>query len=251
MNRNMALALLLALSLAPTLSAQGAPPESLAKLYHVTVKPSMEIPFEQALRSHAKWRTEQGDPWTWIVYQVVNGDGLGDYYIRSGNHAWADFDAYDSFLMKGAPHFNAVVGPYLTSLSSVITGLDTVHMLWPEDPSSVKLLQLITYEIKEGHQAEFNQAIAEVHDAIVKTHWPSHYAWEFLVNGSAGPRATLVLPAGSWAGMKAPEKSFDAMIMEAMGEAGAKAWFQKFGDSVVSERSAVVRIRLDLSVVPH
>ncbi len=251
MKKNVFLALLTTSALISILGAQGAPPESLARVYHISVKTGAEIPFETALRSHAKWRAEQGDPWAWIVYQVVNGDGLGDYYIRSGNHLWADFDTYDSFLMKGAPHFNAVVGPYIASLTSTITGLDTVHILWPDDPTTVKLLQLVTYRIKLGRQAEFSQAIAEAHDAIVKTNWPIHYAWDFLVNGSEGPSATLALPSDNWAGLKGPEKPFEAMLAEAMGETGAKAWLQKFGDSVLSERSAVVRIRLDLSVVPH
>lgn len=232
------------------LSAQ-APAENLARVYRVSVKTGMEVSFEQALRAHAKWRSEQGDPWTWIVYQVVNGDNLGDYYIRSGNHTWADFDAYDSFLIKGTPHFNAVVGPYMNSITSAITSLDTEHMIWPEDPTSVTLLQLIVYRLKIGSEAQFGQAVAQVHDAIVKTNWPAHYAWETLVNGGEASAATLVLPSRNWEGMKQPEKSLDAMLAEALGADGAQALLAKFAASVASERSLVVRVRLDLSVMAH
>ena len=66
---------------------------NLARIYFIEAKVGMAAGFETALKQHAEWRKEQGDPWSWFVWQVVNGENLGSFVIRSGDHAWGDFDA--------------------------------------------------------------------------------------------------------------------------------------------------------------
>ena len=235
--------------LVPAVSAQeGPPPEVLARIYHISGKTGAGPQLEAAIAAHAKWRMDHGDPWRWDVYQVVNGDGLGDYFIYSGEHTWADFDAYSEFLLKGATHFDSVVAPHFEKVSSVITRADTKNVRWPEDPAKARVLQLISYKIKPGRGRAFNEAVSKFHEAIVKTEWPVHYGWEYLINGGPGPEATLALPAENWAAMKGPAKPFEAMLAEAYGEDEAKAILAGFVASFEGETSWVVVHRPDLSV---
>ncbi len=238
----------IALGIAAPLWAQEAPPEVLARIYHVSAKAGSSAQLEAAIGAHAKWRMDHGDPWKWDVYQVVNGEGLGDFFIYSGEHSWADMDAYADFLNKGSVHFNTVVGPHMAALSSVITRTDTKNIRWPEDPAKARLLQLISYRIKLGHGRDFNESIAKIHEAIVKTNWPVYYGWEYLLNGGPGPEATLALPAENWAAMKSPAKPLEAMLAEALGADEAKKLLERFVSSIDGETSWVVLHRPDLSV---
>jgi hypothetical protein len=49
--------------------------------------------FEEALRQHLAFHRTNGDPWAWHTWQIVNGDMLGQYYLRTHGHQWRDFDA--------------------------------------------------------------------------------------------------------------------------------------------------------------
>lgn len=96
----------------------------------VDVKSGLAPQFEAAFQAHVQWRKEQGDPWQWTTYQLVNGERLGDYVIRSGNHSWADFDAYEDFLTQGSPHFYNAVGAYIDSVAGSITRVDCSLLRW-------------------------------------------------------------------------------------------------------------------------
>ena len=94
---------------------------TVARSYTVTPKPGMVAQFEVALREHARWRAENGDPWDWNVSMHETGEDFGAYSIFSGGHSWADLDAYDAgFAPQGLVHWNATVAPLVESLSSAI-----------------------------------------------------------------------------------------------------------------------------------
>lgn len=68
--------------------------EKIHKMFHVQIKPGHADAYYAALAEHCEWRREQGDPWTWWIYTITNGQDVGDCVIRSGPITWADMDSY-------------------------------------------------------------------------------------------------------------------------------------------------------------
>jgi hypothetical protein len=222
-------------------------PGPIARVYFVDVKSGENAAFEKAFKEHIEWRKLNNDPWIWDVMQVVNGNYLGDYVIRSGNHHWADFDAYEEFATKGASAFNQAVGPYINGVRGIITRVDLENIQWTIGDDAINYLQIVDYHIKMDGQFQFQGVIKKIHEAIVKTSWPVNYAWEMTENGGKGAVSTLVLPYENWAAMKGPEKELPAVVAEVFGEVEAQKIFEAFSGSVKTVESHVIRLRRDLS----
>lgn len=236
-----------ALSLA-ALSAQPTEENTLARIFIVKVKTGMNAQFETAFKSHVQWRKEQGDPWQWDVYQIVNGELFGDYVLRSGDHSWADMDAYEEFLLKGAPQFYTAVGAYLESVDSYITRVDPSVTRWPEDAAGFRYLSIIDHWVKPGQTQAFVQAIKEIHEAIGTSGWPVHYAWEITLNGGRGNNLTLVLPHRNYQDMKAPEKPLPVMLTEVYGADKMQQLMKGITETIDYTESHLIRLRPDLSL---
>lgn len=224
-----------------------APAQELARVYLVSPKEGADL--TAAIREHARWREQNGDPWTWGVYEVVNGENLGSFVIRSGGHSWADFDAYEQgeFAEAAGAHYEATMAPAIGSVSSVITAADTAHQRLPESFENIQLYSVITWHLEPDKVQDFQEAIDRIHAAIGQTDWPARYAFVSPANGADGPQTSIVLFYENWAAFRGPEKTFDEMMQEAYGEE-AEAIFQKFSGSYRWSESYVLRIRPDLSV---
>ena len=240
--------LTLIFSICPSLPGQSSDGE-IARLYLVDVKDGMGPRFESALKSHTEWRRTNGDPWAWTIYTVVNGTNLGDFVIRSGNHTWAELDAYEDFLNKGTIHYYASVGPYINGVTSHITRMRADQVRWPEDPSTIKYIEIVNYLLKPGHAAAFRKAITKAHDAATQTDWSGRYAWEWMVNGGPVPLATLVLPFTSYADMDTDDDGVGAMLTKVYGEEEANALMEGFAGASASVETQLLRFRPDLSLM--
>ena len=224
---------------------------NLARMYYMDAKTGMEAGLETALKQHAEWRKEQGDPWTWTVLQVVNGEHLGRFMARSGNHAWGDFDAYDTgFGPKADIHFNATVAPLIESASSAITSVDTTNVNWHPNNDAVNLISVTTFHLKPGQGEAFTQAINKLHTAIVEHNYPAYHAFEWNVNGAAGQAVSLILPYENWAAMEGPEEPFFAFMARVMGPEEIQKTFAAIDDTYHKQESFVLLQRRDLSVLP-
>ena len=106
----------LALLSGPTALAAAADepqPGPLAKSIQLVVKPDRFPQFEEALRQHLAFHRTNQDPWAWHTWQVVNGDTLGQYILRTHGHQWRDFDANADLRRSDWADFLANVAPHL------------------------------------------------------------------------------------------------------------------------------------------
>lgn len=242
------LAALLALSVAPPADA-GA--QDLARVYRFT--PQNGGAFEAALKTHAGDRIEHDDPWSWDVLQVVAGEDLGDFIIRSGGHAWADFDSYDrGFGAESGLHFEVSVAPLVEDVEMWITEEDTANSRLPSDAEwpDIELVELITYHVRPGQQEQFDELVGTVHGAIESSDWPVRYAWVNHVAGLGGPQKTLVIFQENWAGFEQPETPMYRMLQDELGEDEAQGVMEQFGQTFRYVETSVLRWRRDLSVPP-
>ena len=243
-------ALLVAFGLGLVSQPVSAQTGNLARLYFVKVKSGHGVEFEASLKEHAQWRKQAGDPWTWYVSQVVNGENLGDFVIRSGGHTWEDFDSYSEFLLKGSLQFNKTVGPHIESISGSITATDTNNINWYPDNEDVNLISVITYHLKPGQGRAFREVAYKIGAAIREDKREAYFSHEWLVNGSYGPAVSLILPYKNWAGMQGPEESFRDFLARVMGSEEVQKLFEKMSSTYHSRKSRIIQVRRDLSVFP-
>ena len=231
--------------------ASDASAQELARIYHFT--PTDGGPFQAALEKHVKDRIEHEDPWSWGIYQVVSGEDYGDFYIRSGGHDWADFDAYDQgFGSEAGLHFQVAVGPLVKDVEQWITQEDTAHSRLPAETEwpDINLISVTTYHLQPGMEREFNDLIGTIHGAIEGADWPVRYAWADMVAGTGGPQKVLAIFHENWADFEEPETPFYQMLQDELGEDEAQDVMERFGDTFRYVENSVLRWRKDLSIPP-
>jgi hypothetical protein len=231
---------------------ESATAQTIAMSYTITPKAGTGAGFETALKQHMEWRTENGDPWVWLVYQVETGDNLGAYIVRSAGHTWGDIDTYEAspFAPRSGTHFGATVQPLMATISNSIGVMDANNSRLPPDISTANLFQVTTYNVKPGQQFAFNAVVARFHDVISKNDYPLYYVSTTPATGP-GPAATLVFFQDDWASFADPDGRFLTFLADQLGESGAQQLFSDFGDTFTSLQSEIVRLRRDLSMTPN
>ena len=221
--------------------------ENIAQAYVHTVQPERIAQFEEAVKRHVQWRKQNNDPWEWVWYQVVNGDGLGRYMVRSGNHRWADLDAryaWDDSVGAGR-HFQATVGPYFESEDSSITQQDGALSRPLDDYSAITLFAVTEFDVRLPGQ--FREAITKIGEGLDRGDWGRPYLWQMGANGGTTD-AALVVPAENWGELAPPAKPLPMVLAEVYGEQEASELLQQFARSIRSQNSYTLRVRRDLSL---
>jgi hypothetical protein len=221
----------------------------LARTYTVKAKPGMSTQFEAALREHAQWRADNGDPWDWNVTMRETGEALGTYGIRSGGHSWADFDAYDAgFGPQGLVHWNATVAPLVESVSSAITTTDQELSNPPPAGTAYAFVTITKFHLRPGQEMEFNRLIAEATE-IIRDKLPGYWVWSSPISGGGpGPYIDLVGFPEDWADMADPDPSFEAIMVQEMGQDGFLEWWTNLGQTYRGTDSYTLRRRPDMDV---
>lgn len=237
-----------------TVGTAHAQDDNLARSYLITPKIGQDIQFDAALSAHAALRRAELDPWSWTVYTIETGPDAGSYFIRSGDHRWADFDGYDvstPFQQKVTQHWNNTVSPLVGEWSSTITRIDTSLSAAPMiETSPPGFANVTAYYLRPEMQRQFGAAVGEAHAALQAAGWSSRYLWAYPVSGAVdGPMMWLVTFSDNWAGMAGPSPSFDQVMTKAMGEAAFTKWGERFLGSIRSVSSFTMRYRPDLSVI--
>jgi len=246
---------LTAAALALTTGSALAQGNNLTRGYVVTAKPGMVAQLEAAIREHAQWRKANNDPWTWSVYTAETGADLGTFVIRSGNHTWADFDAYDKgFGPQGGVQWNANVAPLVQSISSAIdmTLADSLNQL-PPSGTATAFVNVTTFRLRPGVQPQFNQLVAQAIKALKAAKWPGYWVWVTPLSGGPelGPVVYLAGLHGNWADMKEPDPSFAQVMTKALGQDGFTNWAKSFSETLRGSSEVTYRYRPDLSVMPN
>lgn len=239
LNLASAASLFLVLGLPAALGAQ-----DMARAYMIDGKPG----FETALEKHMEMRRSAGDPWEWTVLEVVNGEKMGWYVIRSGGHGWTDFDAYEEELDPSVGlHFRAEMSPVIERGHSTISRTDTAHSRYPDDWSEIEFVQVVSFDVKPGHGDELDEAISRYHAAIVDSDLDIRYAWDHNVNGAGGAR-TLAIFRKDWSDFRPRSPGMRRVMTERYGEEEAARIEEQWDGAIRGSESMVLRIRPDLSL---
>ncbi len=236
--------------LIPPVAAQDAVPGPITKSYQVTVKLDRFLQFEDAYRQHLQWHGKNNDNWAWHTWQVVSGQNLGQYIIRSHGHNWEDFDQEAALRQSEWADILTHVAPNLEIMTSSLETYEPQLSNWPADLARPALVEMTRFEIAFDGVQEFRQAIAKIQRAVLERAPDRHFAWLRTVNGSNGPTMVLAIPRASWADFKPADKPLWSLMEEVYGEAETTAIQKAIGGSIRSQNSFVVTYRADLSYTP-
>lgn len=220
-----------------------------AQLYRFSPKQGAQADVETALKKHARWREENGDPWSWGVWQVVQGDHVGDFIVRSGGHSWADWDSYmKGFGATGAEHFGANVGPLLANEAGYVEAADSAMVHWPEDMGTPALVEVIDFHLDPSRASGWWDAIQKFHEAIGQEAPDSYYHLIAYPVAGADGYGRLVIPHDSWADFEEPERGIPEIMKAAYGEEEAGKIEDAFTSAIRYSTSMVLQYRPDMSV---
>lgn len=223
--------------------------DQVVTIYNLDIKEGMADQFESALATHVAWRKQHDDPWTWHVYQHVNGPKLGHYTIRSGTHGWSDIDEYQEFSAKASDHFSKTVGPFVENMHSVIARMNTEVAHEPKKPTDYKLVELTEMNVKPGKMEQFEQSVAKFHKAAREAERPGYYSLAMAAVGAQGQTVYMTEPRKRWADFQPPEETFAAVLERQYGKQEAQTLLQEFSGSIENTTSYVLELRPELSIV--
>lgn len=222
---------------------------SLSRGYSFTIKPGAEADFNKAFAEHTQWRRDNGDPWNWEVYVVVNGPLAGNWAVRSFGHKWADFDLYDSseFTAKANEHWNSHVTKHLSSWDTSIIELKDELSKW-NDERDYQYFIVQESRLKIGKQWHHLNALEGIGKVLKEEEWEGDWLVHVERNGGIGEAVSLVFPFENWAGMENPNPDAYAVILEAVGEEATQKMFDEFNDSIAEVSTNVFKRVPDLSI---
>lgn len=250
MRKAASVAVLFLLAVAVPAAAQEAA-ESLTQEYWMKPQVGMGGEFEKGYTLHNEWH-KKNDKWPWETWQVVVGENVGSYVIRTGGHGWADWDTNGATLAAGGADFGKNAGGAVETISSRILRLLPAASAWPKEMSHPALLTVVEFRVRYAAAEDFVEALGRVNEALQQNAGAKRAAaWYEVVRGDeGGPTYVLVLPHKSWADMQAPGKPFWLRVKEVVGPEEGEELRATFQNAVVSRRSLVLAYRADLSSVP-
>ncbi len=230
----------------PGLSAQEME-NNFGMVYIVEGYPDKIDELYEAIKDHAEWREDHGDPWSWDVYQVVVGEGLTNFEIVSFGHNLEDFDAYQEFLDKGSEKWREDVMPYISKITNLISMLHWDCTNWPEGTAN-DYVMIMDFLVKPGQQWKLKDSFMQVHKTMMEEEHPVHYS--FHTNFAGGDRevATIAIPASSYAELAGPDESVWDLMVRVHGEDKAGEVFGDMDSSSVKKEIYILKKLPDLCV---
>ncbi len=220
MNRKLiavALSAFLIANVSHTAVAQDDDDGRITVMWKVVAKPGSASALTEAMVAHMKWRADNNDPWGWNAFSDSTGDPVNVTYFRSGNHHWADLDAYENgeFDQKAGEHWEANVAEHVKYYDRSMDIDDEELFYWPE--GDYTHFRVITFKLKSGHRQEFHVDLKKIHAALMAGGWDSAHAWIWPLDGSMNI-ASVVVGRSNWAGLEPREKGVWETLASEVGQ---------------------------------
>ena len=115
--------------------------------WSIPAKAGYTTEFMIALKEHAIWRRDNGDPWHWEYYSSQTGREDAGVLVRSADHEYGDLDTYtdSEFSAKAAKHWDEVVAPY-AGVGTRYLRFQTPATYWPDENYTYLLIMPVEAE---------------------------------------------------------------------------------------------------------
>ena len=232
---------------APALAQQSH--DNIALVYSVKAKLADIGKLDAAMKKHFAWHRANKDVFTWYVWQVASGDDIGDFLVGSFGHQWKEFDDRAAFDEKDDADFFPNVLP-LVEKSTLGYWTMLADVSYPgKGTEPAAMAQITHYYLKPDWYVQFLDALHEMHAALGKVSPAMGIQWYRLISGGEGPQLVLAVDRDNWASMAMPGKSFDDMLVDAVGAQKAVSILTAIRQSTRYTRSYMLRYRPDISYI--
>lgn len=241
----------LGLLVAAPVLAQAPPPDSVTQVIRQKARQDMTAQYEAGRKKHMAWHKAQGDTWAWDVFEIMTGPDSGGYIIASGNHQWADFDAWLAKFGDAdtADASASMAGTQGGSVSSYWTQLTSLSRMPPANERT-PLLTLTIYRVKPGSDSALVATIGKFNAALDAAKFPLRSVWYRLSSGGDSPSYAVVSPRANMAAL-GPVPSLLETVEKQLGKAASDALVKSFFDNVTGATTELLQRRADLSYVPN
>lgn len=222
--------------------------ESIATAWHVTVKEGHGKAFEAKVKEFNAFLADKEGAWDWDFYSVLTGPDTGDYIVRSGGHAWAEFDVEQAWEAEADAWFEENLAPLVDSMTRTMTRADPVVQAWPEEGVEFRYFNVQHWYVHNGHGATFQEGLRKVHGHLRDGGYPGAYGAWYAVSGLPGNMVMLVSGHRNWADMAETDPSFDEVMLKAMTAEELGEFWQSWGQTFKAGETFTVAHRPDLSL---
>ena len=234
-------------ALAPPATAQDE--NVVGMMIHVKPKAGMKDKWEEGAKKHMAFHADKGDPWTWIAWEIVSGENVGDFVIGSFEHKWADFDNMPVSGQEDEAHWQKNVGLYTESENIKYIADLMEHSVPPaEGTPPAKLVTLVTVHAKPDKVEAYLNAVSKIPQALAKAGSDTKYYFSRAVTGGRQPSFIIFFPRQSWAEMG--PTPFRKMLEEAYGRVEAESILRALNEASYDRRTTILAYREDLSYMP-
>lgn len=237
---------ILLLVMAAIAQAQG----PIGRNFVTEVKDGQAAQWEAAYKEHIDWHRSNNDTWSWTTYQIESGPRLGQYFVRTGGHEWADFDAHAEMDAKDGANHAATAGKHT---KSAISWFDRIHRNLSrtvDGEGPVSILEYTRVVVKPSKVGDFLNAMSKFHAAFEKTSSPARFV---VVQTESGGRTSNFAFVGlhkNWASLEQDPMAIIKMMEEVYGRQDAAAIGDDFWSCVEEMETFTMRSRPDLSYDP-
>jgi hypothetical protein len=193
----------------------------------ISAKAGSEDEFMDALKAHATWRRDNGDPWTWNIYTPQTGRMDTGVLIRSTDHSYSDIATYGAseFNQKAVRHWDETVAPY-TGVATRYLRFQTPVRYWPDENYDYLLISQI--DSKPDSSASLIKAAAVLHDIVREAGLESVGGLEYTWAGG-GPAYQYVDAYKDWESTSPGSPlatEMNKLIVEKLGEEKANTTYE-------------------------
>ena len=225
-------------------------PGNIAALELQTPKNGMVKQYEEGRKAKVEWHKQQKDTQPLFVFEVLTGEGTGQYIVGNFGLHWADLDKPSVPESADQEEYLKVIGPSVEKMTAAY------YEFLPDwsnpSPDSPKYIEVTTIHLRYGKGDDFRSAVAKVHEADQKLKTPINPSWYRLVDGGPGGTYVLSSPHANWASFENNSnlKSLRDRLREAFGEQEATSVIEKLNSAIEGTYSYLVQPRPDLSYMP-
>lgn len=225
----------------------GEEPANVATTWILWAKPGPRADFEAAIKTHAAWRKQAGDPMHWKIYGPIAGDDLDHYVVRSGDHRWGDFDAESDWVKKAQADatYEAQLGGHVARVEHHFAEVSAEHS-YPGPEGEYRYFGVSRIRLHPGTEGQFFAALKTVVAAAKAGKWPRGWTTSNVIGGSND--VLVVWPYTSFADMKRIEPGFASVLGTFMdSEGAARGLLDGLSSTIEFSDYAIYVYRPDLS----
>lgn len=213
--------------------------------YFLTVRDENVTELAEGIRAHTQWHRDQGDPWTWAVWQAVTGEP--EFVYVSQGHTWADLDDPGVDLAHDQRNWEETGAPHTESATSMLWRILPGLSRPPGPDAGGGLAQVVEFRMNPGGEEAFFHVLEKYRDAAAAVVPEESYIWAEVVAGPEGTTHFVVLPAGSFADFGLDRPSPPEILIEHYGMTEARRLLEMFNDAVTHSQTRIWALRPDLS----